>query len=184
MKEAFAAMYDEAKFDDIGLEIASREKDDRFSIIRPSIVHTRDYSIANGLEQRKALLGLPSAADMASGRAMALAPQASHPALVHSLVSGQTTTVDLAKLYSSPPADLKDFLPTAWDTRPVYFSGAGDAGFRNYFRGRPIAWDTAKFAPYLPDVAAAPDTVAAAARIIGQSWGGRKLAMPLHLVLQ
>ncbi|MBI3557419.1 MAG: hypothetical protein HY074_14235 [Deltaproteobacteria bacterium] len=109
--------------------------------------------------------------------------------VVRSVVSGETMTVDLPRFYQEPPRDLKAFLPIGFQTGPKELTKivAGDKGevrltYRNYQRGRAIAWDLDAYRKYYPDVKTADD-VPRAARVLAQSWDGFLVGLPLSLLV-
>lgn len=84
------------------------------------------------------------------------------------LALGETVKVNLKAFYANPPASLRDFLPTDFDQGQVEFDSA--ASERNYFKGRPVAWASEAFAPYVQDQNGAADP-SKAARVLGGLGG-------------
>lgn len=110
------------------------------------------------------------------------------PLEVRSLVTGKQLTVNLRAFYTNPPASLQSLLPTKFDESPEFlnkqFADNGKSiSYRNYLRGRAVAWNLSAFRPYFPSLQNEGD-VAEAARILSQSWGGGLLGGPILPALQ
>jgi hypothetical protein len=109
------------------------------------------------------------------------------PTELRSLVTGETVKVDLPAFFEKLPEDykkakgrdldLKAFLATGFDKGAKELTKNG-VKYRNYFEGRPTAWDLSVYKTVLPDVKTNAD-IEKAARILGQSWGGWAAAIPL-----
>ncbi len=78
---------------------------------------------------------------------------------LRSAVSGEVVQVNYAKLFTTPPQDLKAFLPTQFDknknaSREVTLSDGTKKtlNYRNYAQGSANGWDLKKFENYFPSV--------------------------------
>ncbi len=121
---------------------------------------------------RWASLGEPTAIAMLSG-----------PAAVRSAVTGASVTVNFPLLFSSPPEDLKAFLPTfAGKENRSYAKtvmiGEKEVPFtnlRNYHEGEAKQWDYALYGKYFSGAdgkaISSPEDVKRAARVLSQAWG-------------
>jgi hypothetical protein len=92
------------------------------------------------------------------------------PTTLYSGVTNEKTTVNLAAFFSTPPADLKSFLPTSFVTTPA--QSIGGVTISNYMYGSATAWNAGAYSPYLSGVTS-PGDVPKIARLLSQSWGGR-----------
>lgn len=76
------------------------------------------------------------------------------PTSVRSPITGEVVDVNLPAFFSNPPVNLKQLLPTQFDTTPEFLSVKTSAGagveYRNYFRGRATGWNNSAWAPYFP----------------------------------
>jgi hypothetical protein len=100
---------------------------------------------------------------------------------LRSSVTGEVIEIDFNKLYTSPPQDLKLFLPP-----PKSFDNAKEVSrmaavdtegktrrkvtYRNYKEGRPLKWRTAVYQQYFPSVKTDED-VNRLARVLSHSGG-------------
>lgn len=108
-----------------------------------------------------------------------------------SRVTGETVTVDLPSFYSNPPTDLKVLLPTQYDEGPkektVMIKGSKGkvipAAYYNYYRGRPVAWDSNAYSTIFPKAEDRKD-LSNTSRIVAQSWGGEMVGAALKLFIQ
>lgn len=93
-------------------------------------------------------------------------------------ITGETATFDLPKFYSNPPADLKDLLPNAFNTRQdKWLVGSdGKTKYRNYSWGRPTGWGAA--VDTYVEGASAPGGMERAGRVVSH-MGGIGLNNPL-----
>ena len=78
---------------------------------------------------------------------------------LRSAVTGEVVQINYSKLFSSPPRDLKAFLPNQFDknknaSREVTLADGTKKmlNYRNYAQGSAIAWDVKKFEDYFPSV--------------------------------
>ena len=105
--------------------------------------------------------------------------------VMSAVVNGEKVTVDLKAFYTNPPDSLQDFMPVGfeggsdWNTKVV---NGKPVKYRNYLKGRPIAWNYPVFARYFPGVGGQAD-VERTARVLSQSWGGFLLGLPLSMVM-
>lgn len=112
----------------------------------------------------------------------------SGPAKVRSSVTGHEVTIDLPALFNNPPEQLLAFLPTGWDHQgPAEFNVKNEKGepltYRNYSRGRAIAWNNAAWAPYVTSAAGKdPHYMAEAAQTLFMATGGF-LAFPVSFAV-
>lgn len=111
---------------------------------------------------------------------------------LHSRLTGETVTVDIAGFYARPPTDLKALLPTRFDTTEKFSTAQIKMGsdqplkqvsYYNYFRGRPVEWNKKMYKSLFPKIEQEGD-IGAASRILAQSWGGAVFAGPLNAVIQ
>lgn len=112
------------------------------------------------------------------------------PGEVHSGITGETVTVNLAAFYSQPPSNLPkkslmDLLPSAFDTsgqpEPEIKNEKGEVlKYRNYLRGRPIGWENDTWSTYIPSAAGKePGYMAMANRVLRSSLGTNYFWIPM-----
>jgi hypothetical protein len=107
--------------------------------------------------------------------------------VMSAVVNGEKVTVDLKAFYTNPPDSLQDFMPVPggfeggpdWNTKVV---NGKPVKYRNYLKGRPIAWNYGVYGRYFPGVGGRDD-VERTARVLSQSWGGFLLGIPLSMVM-
>jgi hypothetical protein len=78
---------------------------------------------------------------------------------LRSAVTGEVVQVNYSKLFSSPPKDLKAFLPTQFDknknsSREVTLTDGTKKtlNYRNYAQGSASGWDVKKYETYFPSI--------------------------------
>lgn len=108
---------------------------------------------------------------------------------IRSPITDEVVTTDVPKFFQNPPQDLKVFLPIGFDTSPEMKTLTTKTGeqlqYRNYFRGRPTAWNNAAWAPYFPsaqDNMNDPDYVAKILNVMQQSWGANYVVPTLDWI--
>ncbi len=108
-------------------------------------------------------------------------------AQVRSAITGDTIDVDLPKFFQNPPKSLLTLLPTDFEGGEAYhtkaLAGGGSAKYRNYYRGRPTAWNLSAYQAYFPGLNN-QTRVQTAARILSQAWGGFLPGIPLAAFVQ
>jgi hypothetical protein len=94
------------------------------------------------------------------------------PTAMRSARTGEVVTVDLKSFYTSPYQDLKVLLPTRFDETPAERSLASSDGrtlrYRNYYRGRAVAWDKEAWKKVFPIDS---HQVATSVRVLSENWG-------------
>jgi hypothetical protein len=99
------------------------------------------------------------------------------------VVNGEVAEVNFKKLFTDPPADLKDFLPTHFLGGETELTDTvTHLTYRNYSRENPDGWNYTKFTPYFPQ-ATDPEGLKRTIRVLNQSWGGAIIGFPLATVL-
>lgn len=117
------------------------------------------------------------------------------PTELRSPVTGEVIQVNLPAFYTNPPSDMKKFLPIAWDTssktiktdmkvKKTVFSKNDKKDvqvpveYRNYYWGRPTAWNASYYKTYFPSIKNDQD-VARHIRIFRQSFGASTIGTPI-----
>ena len=99
------------------------------------------------------------------------------------VVAGEVVDVKFKDMFTTPPADLKAFLPTGFEGGNIYVKNPyGMEMARNYRRGTPSAWNTSAFKPYFPNVKS-NDDIKRTARVMSQAWGGWLLGLPISSLM-
>jgi len=106
------------------------------------------------------------------------------------MVRNEKVVVNLKAFYTDPPNSLQEFMPLP--SEKGGFEGGEEmlnktvngvvVKYRNYYKGRPIAWDYKKFTKYFPEVNSSKD-VERTSRVLAQSWGGFVLGLPMSFVM-
>ncbi len=102
------------------------------------------------------------------------------------VINSEKLVVHLKRLYTDPPANLQDFLPTYCNQESTHETKAvegGIASYRNYRRGRPEHWQQAIYAKYFDGVSDDSKSIERISRILSQSWGGFMLGIPLSMMM-
>lgn len=96
---------------------------------------------------------------------------------VRSKITGNTVQFKLANLFQNPPVDLKALMPIAFESGSRELKVTTETNdqltYRNYSKGRAIAWNNAAWASFVPSAAGqSPGYMAEALNTLKYTYGG------------
>lgn len=184
MKKSYAYMRESAihahySYND--MKERNLDEDDilRFDLVGP-FRNALDMTDAN-------LIALYSSGEPKTNKDGSVSIQESEAPTIRSEVTGQTVKVNMAGYFNNPPKDLKDLLPTRFETGDKYVTirvkkNKNDRGqsykYRNYRRGMPIGWNNDQFKYLFPELRS-DQKVSDAVAVIGQSFSTGVVFMPM-----
>lgn len=176
MSQSFAHIQESVKY----LRLLSEELKDApansFARINPVRVTAWEREINSGLDTLESVVNGPTE--------------------LRSPITGEVIQVNLPEFYVNPPSDLKELLPVSWDlsdkdiktdlkvkeTRKFAKAGKKEVEvplkYRNYYWGRPTAWNAVAYKKYFPSVKNNQD-IARHMRIFRQSLGASTVGTPI-----
>lgn len=98
---------------------------------------------------------------------------------IRSSITGEVIEVSVKNFYMNPPQDLKALMPTSFEIQKYRFISAQkgrEDKYRNYFYGRPTAWNAKAYEAYFRSgqsgEALSPKKIGMISRIMSHAFGG------------
>ena len=102
---------------------------------------------------------------------------------IRSAITGKSVVINLREFYQNPPTNLKDYLPTDWNTDKKRMFKKHGKKYPNYLWGTPKSWNVSTYKRFFPELKSDKE-IPEYVRTMRQAFGGEAFGVPLALFVE